>query len=77
VRATVAFCDDQGALWAALLAPFITYLTTDLGMGFAKPMMMFTTGALVCFVVALPLGREALCNEMTADLEIMEADETP
>jgi SHS family lactate transporter-like MFS transporter len=78
VRATAAaFCYHQGAVWAALVAPVITYLATDLGMGFAKPMLMFTAGALVSFVVALLLSPETLGKEMVADLEIVAAAEAP
>ena len=76
MRATAAaFCYHQGAIFAALVAPVITYLATDLGMGFAKPMLIFTAGALVSFVISLLLGPETLGNEMVADLEVVTAAE--
>jgi SHS family lactate transporter-like MFS transporter len=78
VRATAAaFCYHQGAIFAALVAPVITYMATDLGMGFAKPMLIFTAGALVSFMLALLTGPETLGKEMVADLEIIAVGEAP
>jgi MFS transporter, SHS family, lactate transporter len=78
VRATAAaFCYHQGAIFAALVAPVITYMATDLGMGFAKPMLIFTAGALVSFTLALLTGPETLGKEMVADLEIIAVAEAP
>jgi SHS family lactate transporter-like MFS transporter len=78
VRATAAaFCYHQGAIFAALVAPVITYMATDMGMGFARPMLIFTAGALVSFVVALLTGPETLGKEMTADLEVVAMAEVP
>ncbi len=78
VRATAAaFCYHQGAIWAGLVAPIITYLATEKGMGFATPMMIFTSIGLVSFVISLLLGPETLGKNMVADLEIVAAVETP
>jgi MFS transporter, SHS family, lactate transporter len=78
VRATAAaFCYHQGAVWAALVAPVITWLATDKGMGFATPMLIFTAGALVSFVISLLLSPETLGKELVADLEIVAVAEVP
>jgi len=78
VRATAAaFCYHQGAIWAGLVAPIITWLATEKGMGFATPMMIFTSIGLVSFVISLLLGPETLGKKMVADLEIVAATEAP
>src|SRR5690348_5489955 len=47
VRATAAaFCYHQGAIFGGLVAPAITYLAIEKGLGFAEPMLIFASGAL-------------------------------
>jgi SHS family lactate transporter-like MFS transporter len=71
VRATAsAFCYHQGAVFAGLIGPVIAWLATAQGMGFAKPMMICTAGALVSFIVALLCGPETKGKRMEADLHI-------
>lgn len=71
VRATAsAFCYHQGAVFAGMIGPVIAWLATDQGMGFAEPMMIFTTGALISFIVALVLGPETKGKRIEADLQI-------
>ena len=74
VRATaVAFCYHQGAIFAGLVAPVLTYIAVDMGYGFARPMLVLTSGALISFVVALLLGPETKGKVMIAELEILPA----
>jgi SHS family lactate transporter-like MFS transporter len=78
VRATAAaFCYHQGAIFAGTVGPVIAYLATSGGMGFAKPMLIFTAGGLISFVLALLCGPETLGKEMVADLEIVAVAEAP
>jgi hypothetical protein len=48
-----------------------------MGMGFAIPMFVSTSLALVSFVVALLLGPETKGKELVADLEIIAVAEVP
>jgi len=71
VRATAAaFCYHQGAVFAGLIGPVITYLAVDQSMGFAQPMLILTCMGLVSFVTALLLGPETKGKHFVADLEI-------
>src|SRR3954447_12933282 len=71
VRATAAaFCYHQGAIFAGLIAPVITYLAVEQGMGFAQPMLILTCMGLVSFVTALLLGPETKGRHFVPDLEI-------
>ncbi len=73
VRATAAgFVYHQGAVWAAAVAPILTYFAVDQHMGFAKPMMYTTIGCLVVYVIAVYLGPETQGKVMTADLEVIK-----
>ena len=75
VRATAAgFVYHQGAVWGAAVAPLLTYFAVNQQMGFAKPMMYGTVGALVVYVIAVYLGPETKGKVMTADLEVIEAE---
>jgi SHS family lactate transporter-like MFS transporter len=77
VRATAsAFCYHQGAVFAGLIGPGITWFAVQGGMGFAKPMMIATTVALVSFIVALLLGPETKGKAMEADLAIRPIAQT-
>jgi SHS family lactate transporter-like MFS transporter len=74
VRATaVAFCYHQGAIFAGLAAPVLTYVAVDMGFGFARPMLVLTSGGLISFIAALLLGPETKGKVMIADLEILPA----
>jgi len=71
VRATAAaFCYHQGAIFAGLIGPVITYLAVDQGMGFATPMLICTCVGLASFVTALLMGPETKGKHFVADLEI-------
>jgi SHS family lactate transporter-like MFS transporter len=71
VRATAAaFCYHQGAVFAGLIGPVITYLAVGQGLGFAEPMLIFTCVGLVSFVTALLLGPETKGKHFVPDLEI-------
>ena len=75
VRATAAgFVYHQGAVWAAAVAPVLTYFAVNQHMGFAKPMMYATIGSLVVYVVAVYLGPETRGKVMTADLEVIKVE---
>jgi SHS family lactate transporter-like MFS transporter len=77
VRATAAaFCYHQGAIFAGLVAPVITYLAVNGGMGFATPMLLFTSGGLISFVIALLFGPETKGKVMVSDLEILPVPAT-
>jgi len=78
IRATAAaFCYHFGAVVAGFLTPILTYFAVDMGMGFAIPMFVSTSLALVSFVVALLLGPETKGKELVADLEIIAVAEVP
>ncbi len=75
VRATAAgFVYHQGAVWGAAMAPIITYLAVNRGMGYAMPMMYISIGMAALYVVAVYLGPETRGMVMTADLEVIEAE---
>jgi SHS family lactate transporter-like MFS transporter len=74
VRATAAaFCYHQGAIFAGLIAPVITYLAVEQGTGFAQPMLVFSGIGLTSFIAALLLGPETKGKHFVADLEIQPA----
>ncbi|PPQ29315.1 MFS transporter [Rhodopila globiformis] len=78
IRATAAgFVYHQGAIWGGFVAPVLTWLAVNQGMGFAKPMMFATMGSLVVLVIAVFLGPETKGKVLTADLEIFEREEYP
>jgi len=71
VRATAAgFCYHQGAIFAGILAPVLSYFAIDLGFGFAWPMLIATVGGCISFVIALLCGPETHGKEMSADLVV-------
>jgi len=71
VRATAAgFCYHQGAIFAGILAPVLSYFAVDLGYGFAWPMLIATVGGCVSFVLALLWAPETHGKEMVADLVV-------
>ena len=71
VRATAAgFCYHQGAIFAGILAPVLSYFAIDLGYGFAWPMLIATVGGCVSFVLALLWAPETHGKEMVADLVV-------
>jgi SHS family lactate transporter-like MFS transporter len=75
VRATAAaFCYHQGAIFAGLVAPLLTYVAVNMGYGFAIPMLVLTSGALISFVISVFLGPETKGKVLIADLEIMPAE---
>ncbi len=78
VRATASgFVYHQGAVWGAAVAPILTYLAVNQGMGFATPMMYAAMGWTVVYVISVYLGPETKGMQMTADLEVFEKTEYP
>ncbi|MDR3530977.1 MAG: MFS transporter, partial [Rhodopila sp.] len=78
VRATAAaFCYHQGAIFAGLVAPVLTYVAVDMGFGFARPMLVLTSVGLISFIMALLLGPETRGKAMVADLEIVPVAQIP
>ncbi len=70
VRATAAgFCYHQGAIWAGLAAPILTWFAAGHAGGFVIPMMVAQYGAALVFIVALVLGPETKGKQMVAELE--------
>jgi SHS family lactate transporter-like MFS transporter len=75
VRATAAaFCYHQGAIFAGVVAPVLTYIAVNMGYGFAIPMLVLTSVALISFVISLILGPETKGKVLIADLEILPAE---
>src|SRR5205823_4264162 len=78
VRATAAgFVYHQGAIWGGLIAPALTYMAVQMGMGFAMPMMISTMVFLVLVVVTMLFGPETKGKHLTADLEVVETAPQP
>jgi SHS family lactate transporter-like MFS transporter len=74
VRATASgFVYHQGAIWGGLVAPVLSYLAVERGMGFALPMMVSTMVFLVLVIVFVLLGPETKGKRLTADLEVIKA----
>jgi SHS family lactate transporter-like MFS transporter len=75
VRATAAaFCYHQGAIFAGLGAPGLTYVAINMGYGFARPMLVLTSGGLISFIISLLLGPETKGKVLIADLEIIPTE---
>jgi len=69
VRATAAgFCYHQGAIWAGLAAPILTWFAAGQASGFVIPMLVTQFGAALVFIVALVLGPETKGKAMVAEL---------
>jgi SHS family lactate transporter-like MFS transporter len=78
VRATAsAFCYHLGAVVAGFLTPILTWLAVEQSMGFAMPMLVSTSVALVSFVLSLLVGPETKGKVLVADLQIIAAAEVP
>jgi SHS family lactate transporter-like MFS transporter len=70
IRATAAgFCYHQGAIWAGLAAPILTWFATGMPSGFVIPMLVTQVGAALVFIVALLLGPETKGKVMVAELD--------
>jgi MFS transporter, SHS family, lactate transporter len=73
VRATASgFVYHQGAIWGGLIAPVLTYMAVQMGMGFAMPMMISTMLFLVIVIIAVLLGPETKGKKLTAELEVIK-----
>jgi SHS family lactate transporter-like MFS transporter len=69
VRATAsAFCYHQGAIFGAGVAPALTYLAVDAGIGIGAAMMVGTIVGAVSLVAALLLGPETKGKVLVPDL---------
>src|ERR1700730_15181772 len=78
VRATASgFVYHQGAIWGGLIAPVLTYMAIQMGMGFAMPMMVSTILFLAIVIVAVLLGPETKGKKLTADLEVIKVVAQP
>ncbi|WP_428485717.1 MFS transporter [Rhodopila sp.] len=70
IRATAAgFCYHQGAIWAGLAAPILTWFAAGQPGGFVMPMLVAQFGATLVFIVALLLGPETKGKAMAAELD--------
>jgi SHS family lactate transporter-like MFS transporter len=71
VRGTASgFCYHQGAIFGGLVAPVVTYVAVNYGLGFGIPLLVATTGAAASFVVALLLSPETKGKELVPDLVV-------
>jgi SHS family lactate transporter-like MFS transporter len=52
----------------------LTYIAVNMGYGFARPMLVLTSGALISFVIAGFLGPETKGKILVAELEIVPAE---
>jgi SHS family lactate transporter-like MFS transporter len=78
VRATASgFVYHQGAIWGGLVAPVLTYMAVQMGMGFAMPMMISTVLFLAMVIIAVLLGPETKGKKLTADLEVVKVAAQP
>jgi len=78
VRATASgFVYHQGAIWGGLIAPVLTYMAVQMGMGFAMPMMISTIFFLAIVIIAVLLGPETKGKKLTADLEVVKVAAQP
>jgi SHS family lactate transporter-like MFS transporter len=78
VRATASgFVYHQGAIWGGLIAPVLTYMAVQMGMGFAMPMMISTIFFLAIVIIAVLLGPETKGKHLTADLEVVKVAPQP
>jgi SHS family lactate transporter-like MFS transporter len=74
VRATAAgFCYHQGAIWGGLCGPLLGAWAASAG-GFAIPMLITTSAALVVFILALLAGPETKGKVLTPDLEVIKPE---
>jgi MFS transporter, SHS family, lactate transporter len=74
VRATAAgFCYHQGAIWGGLCGPLLGAWAASAG-GFAVPMLVTTSAALVVFILALLAGPETKGKVLTGDLEMIKPE---
>lgn len=74
VRATASgFVYHQGAVWGAAVAPILTYLAVDQGMGYVKPMMYSSIGFTIIYLIAVYLGPETKGTVMTAEIGVLKA----
>jgi SHS family lactate transporter-like MFS transporter len=71
VRATASgFVFHQATIFGGLVAPMLTYLAVDRGMGFATPMMFGTMGFATIVIIALLLGPETKGKVLTPEIEV-------
>jgi SHS family lactate transporter-like MFS transporter len=72
VRATAAgFCYHQGAIWGGLCGPLLGAWAATQPLGFAVPMLITTTVALLVFALAVILGPETKGKVLISDLELV------
>jgi len=71
VRATASgFCYHQGAIFGGLVGPIIAYFALNWHLGFAIPMFVGTTVALISFIFALLAGPETRGVRLVAELSV-------
>jgi SHS family lactate transporter-like MFS transporter len=70
VRATAAgFCYHQGAIWAGLAAPILTWFAASQPSGFVIPMLVAQFAGAFVFIITLLLGPETKGKAMVAELD--------
>ncbi|HEX3864031.1 MAG TPA: MFS transporter [Stellaceae bacterium] len=74
VRATATgFCYHQGAIWGGLCGPILGAWAANQALGFAIPMLITTTIALLIFVLSVLLGPETKGKVLISDITLVAA----
>jgi SHS family lactate transporter-like MFS transporter len=73
----IRFVYHQRAIWGGLIAPALTYLAVEMGIGFAMPMMVSIIFFLAIVTIAGLLGPETKGKKLTADLAIIKGAAPP
>src|SRR5690348_2016036 len=72
VRATAAaFCYHVGAIFGGMVAPILTWFAVEQRLGFALPMMICASVAIVCYIASLLAWPDTKGQEMVPDLELL------
>jgi MFS transporter, SHS family, lactate transporter len=73
VRATASgVCYHQGAIWAGLTGPVLTYFAVSQPLGFTIPMLISTTAAAIVFVITLLYSPETRGKELVPEITLVE-----
>jgi SHS family lactate transporter-like MFS transporter len=71
VRSTASgFCYHQGAIWGGFVAPILSYVAINAGIGFGIPMLVGTVGGLIVFIITLLYGPETKGALLVPDLGV-------
>jgi len=78
VRATATgFCYHQGAIWGGLCAPLLAAWAVTQPLGFAVPMLITTSVALLIFALAVLLGPETRGKILVSDITLVDVRRAP